>query len=278
MSVTAIWRILLVVAVALLLLGNSSIWIDRSMADRDAFVETALEELEKEESRAAIAEDIVFALMGNQPLIYQLAGDTAEVAVTRILGTPAFQPLLTLIATDLHRMVVTGEQPILTLGPTFLPPIVAAIIAMIGPGPAFGFPGQQVDIELFSRQHIPSLENVIDPLQAVGLYCGIAGLVILFFAIVANADRARALRWVAIALFGTLVATLLAIYPFRAWYLGQIDDDTAHAITTGVLDAFTVDLIIQSIALLIAAIIVLIASVVLSRLTNRTLERQPVDA
>ena len=72
----------LVVAVTLLI-GNAAIWVDRSLADRDEFVETASDELDDLESRQELAEQIVFALMGNQPLVYQIAGPTAEQAVTR---------------------------------------------------------------------------------------------------------------------------------------------------------------------------------------------------
>lgn len=278
MSETAIWRFLVVVAAALVLVGNAAVWVDRSLADRDAFVETAVEELEQEDARAEIAGEIVFALMGNQPLIYQLAREPAERAVNRLLATPALQPLLTVIAGDLYELVVEGRRRVITIGPAFLPPIVAAIIAAIGPGPAFGFQGQQIEIEPFAQQDIPSLKRVIDPLQSVGLLCGIAGLVILAMSVVASRDRPRALRGVAIALVAVLVVTLLSIVPLRGLYLAQIDDETAHAITTDVLGAFTTDLIIQTVLILIAGAILFAISLWWSGALARTPESQPVDA
>ena len=278
MSETSIWRMLVIVAAALLLVGNAAIWVDRSLADSDAFVDTAVEELKREETREAIAEQIVFAIMGNQPLVYQLAGDVAELAVTRILATPAMQPLLTLIATDLHQLVVTGERPTVTIGPAFLPPIIAAIIAAIGPGAAFGLQTQQSEIELFADPEIPSLERIIDPLQAVGLLCGIAGLVILVLSIVADGNRRRAFRRVAVAFFAVLALTLLAIIPSRSLYLSQIEDDTTRDITAGVMSAFTTQLITQTLLLLIPGVILLAMNLWRRGALARTPESQPVDA
>jgi hypothetical protein len=251
MSEATIWRILVVAAAALVLIGNAAIWVDRSLADRDEFVETAADELAQLESRQQLAEQIVFALMGNQPLVYQLAGPVAEQAVTRLLATPALQPLLTLIANGLYQMVVNGDPPTTTIGPMFLPPIVAAIIAAAGPGPAFGFPGQQVDIQPFANQQVPSLERFIDVLQDIGLLCGIAGLVILVLSVVVDRNRSRAIRRVAITLVAVLAVSLVAIIPLRSLYLSQIDNETAHSITSEVFNAFTIQFIVQSLLLLL---------------------------
>ena len=274
MSETAIWRFLVAIAAVLLLAGNAAIWVDRSLADRDAFVETAVDELAREEVREEIAGEIVLAIIGNQPLIFQLARGPAELAVTRMLATPAFQPLLNLIAAGLHQMVVTGERPTIMIGAEFLPPLLAAIVAAIGPGLPLAFQPQQIEIELFARQDIPSLERIIDPLQAVGLLCGIAGLVILALSVVVDRNRPRALRRVAFALFAVLAVTLLSIVPLRRLYLSQIEDETARSITADVLGAFTTQLIIQSLLLLVAGAILFALSLWWRGTLTRTPEGQ----
>ncbi len=274
MSETSIWRFLVAIAVVLLLIGNAAVWVHRSLADRDAFVETAVNELEREEVREEIAGEIVFAIIGNQPLIFQLARGPAELSVTRMLATPAFQPLLNLIAADLHRMVVTGERPTITIGPVFLPPLLAAIADAIGPGLPLAFQPQQIEIELFARQDIPSLKRVVDPLQAVGLLCGIAGLVILALSVVVDNNRPRALRRVALALFAVLAVTLLSIVPLRRLYISRIEDETARSITSEVLGAFTTQLIIQSLLLLMAGAILFALSLWWRAALTRTPEGQ----
>lgn len=272
MSETSIWRFLVAIAALLLLIGNAAIWVDRSLVDRDAFVETVVEELEREEVRKEIAGDIVFAIMGQQPLLFRLAGDSAELAVTQMLATPALEMLLNLIADHLHRMIITGERPTIVIGAVFLSPLLAAIADAIGPQIPLTFQLQQIEIELFDRQDIHSLERIIDPLQTVGLPGGIAGLVILALSVVVERSRPRALQRVALALFAVLAVTLLSIVSLRLLYPGRIEDDTTRSIAAGVLGTITAQLIIQSLLLLVAGAILFALSLWWRGALNRTPE------
>ncbi|HYI15356.1 MAG TPA: hypothetical protein VEX37_08195 [Thermomicrobiales bacterium] len=255
MSERSIWNILVVIAAVLLLIGNVAIWVNRSLADTDRFVETAAAELKNQETREAIAEQIVFAIMGDQQLVYQLAGDAAERAVTQLLATPGFQALLTLIATNLHQMIITGERPTITIGADFLPLIVEAIFGAIGGGPLFDAPDQEIEIELFANRDIASLEWLVDPLQKIGLPCLLAGIVILALSIIVADDRRRGLRRAAIAASAALAITLLAIVPLRSLYLSRIDGDVANAIAPKVLGTLTNQLFLQTLLLLIPCIV-----------------------
>ncbi len=260
MSQTTVWRILVVIAAVLLLVGNTAIWVLRSIENDDAFVEIALEKIQREEAREAIAEEIVFAIMGNQPLLYQFARQPAEQAVTLLLATPAFEPLLTQIARNLHQLIVTGEEPPIIIGTAFLPPIVAAIIAATGPAGLFSFEDQELQIRLFANQEIPALDWLIDPLQTAGLLCGIVGIIILGLSIVVASDRRLGMRRAAIALFAVVAISLLAIFPLRSLYRSRVDGDAAEAIAPSVMNALVTPLIVQTLLLLIPAVILLALS------------------
>lgn len=260
MSQTTIWRILVVVAAALLLIGNAAIWTNRTINNEDAFVKIARERIDREESREAIAGEIVFAMMGNQPLIYQFAREPAERAVTRLLATPAFDPLLDQVASNLHELIVTGEEPPITIGAAFLPPIVAAIIAATGPAGLFTFEDQQLQLRVFANQEVPTLEWLVDPLRKVGLFCGLTGIIILGLAIIIASDRRLGLRRAGIALFVVALVTLLATFPLRSLYRSRVDGDAAEAIAPGVINALTSSLVVQTLLLLVPAAILVALS------------------
>lgn len=278
MSRAWIWKILIVIAAAMLLVANLGFWVDRNIVDSDTFITTTAEQIDGEQARMRVAEVIVLELIGDQPLVYRIFRERAEQSVATVLATPALQPLLAQIATTLHQMVITGERPVITIGPAFLPQIIAAILEIVDRGTNLNLPTFQIEIELFTDQDIQSIERFVDPLEAVRLPFTVAGVLILALAILVGPDRRRALRWVAISLLIALAITLVGLFIVRTTALANIDGEAAKTIVSDVLDVLISRLIAQSLLVMLVPAAILLGISLLWRGALAVMpDRQPAD-
>lgn len=242
-----VYRTLIVIAVAMLLVANVALWVNLSFVNTSRFVDTTAGILRQEDMRHVIAEKSVDALLADRPAARQLAGNAAVNGVTTLLGTTAFQDALRTIAGQLQSMLITGERPTITIESRPAQAIALAVAAALPPdqAPTMQTGGGELTIELFSRRDIPSLAPYVSAVQWAGIVAGVVGLGLLVLLAWGSADWSLGLRRAGLAVMGAAVVSALVIVVLLLVVLAQMPDASARTIVSGVYGAFASQLLVQ---------------------------------
>jgi hypothetical protein len=231
-----------------MLLGNVASWLEINLVDSSRFVSTTTGVLEQEDVRLALADRIVERLLEDRPMVASVAGDALEAIVAGVLGTERFRELLSSISTQLHHMLVTGEKPTITIESPVLQALIVAVARVVAPEQAadLRIQDEPVEIELFARRDVPSLEEQIRVLRWTGLIAGVIALGAMATVILRSDDRHLAVRRCGMTVVAAGLLLLVVVPAVRIWMIGKVENASQETIVREFVTAFTLRLAVQT--------------------------------
>lgn len=246
------WRVCAVVAGILLFVANIQVWLYRDVVDTDSFVDTVTTVLHEQDVRDVLAERIVDRLFEGRPLLRIAAGNAVESVVSGLLASDGFEAVLEGVARQFNLALTKGEQPSITIESRVLQAVTVVVAKVLTPDQAadLGFDDGDLVIELFEPGQIPSYESEIDTIHTVGIIAGILALILLALPVVVLRNW-WSLRLAGFAVLVGSVITFVAVPGTRTMMDLRVDDPDVETMLEHIYDAFTRQLAIQAVVLLV---------------------------
>lgn len=102
--------VLLIGASVALFLAESAFWINHTIFDHTTFSNIATAELQKEDSRAAIAAEIVDSALADKPLVRQVAGGKAESLISGLLASNAGDQVIRSVIDRTYAYITSSDR------------------------------------------------------------------------------------------------------------------------------------------------------------------------
>ena len=242
-----------VFAVILLLISTSYYWYKNYIYNVEAFADRVVETVQTEEVRNAIAEEIVADTLSETPLLKELLGDFASSAISGLLGSSQFEPVIDKTARKFHQIVIAEEPEDITLDITPIVSISSALLAVTSitdlevPGDVQEsldeISGMDTEIVLVEAKEIPSMYNITYTMAWLGPLAGLFGILLIIYALWATEDKVQTIVNFGVFLAAGVLLSLLAIPYFQSIIATSTADPLTRVIVDTVFELFTDDLV-----------------------------------
>jgi hypothetical protein len=224
-SALATW--LAVLGGALLVLGASGLWVQRTIGDADAFAALAADLVERPEIRVALAEAAIDPLLEGAPAILSLQRELAVGFLAELLENERFVVAFRQILRVAHTRLVEGERGPVEITLERVVRVARDDLAQISPELAARVDAIETpEIVVVARQEAEALRTLLAFERAVSLVLLLAGGSMVVVAVARNGSRALVPAGAAalLASAGLFVILLAA----RAGVLARVQRGTAR--------------------------------------------------
>lgn len=276
---TKTWTITLsITALMFVLTANFSIWLNNSIFDRQAFVNTTVQTIQEPQARKAISGEIVGTAFKSLPIVQGVVGEPLQSAINGLLGSERFKPILEGLAEKLNIMLTakTPQSVVVDISglKTFIKPIAGALDKQLGQTiPVADLPDSLV---LIAKGEIPSIYSWAVVLLWVGPILGLLGLAIIIGLIrrSGNEQRPETLKTIgSILAVGSLVFIVL-IKVLKAPILASVSSSNAKIVVGDLFDAFAGALTRQTWLPAIAGLVLIGVGYLITRVKTETTAAQ----
>ena len=231
-------------------------WVNSSVLQEDAFLESATEVLEFDSSQQALAERLMNEAVDAVPLLAFVRG-AGERATVALLDSGAFDEAIAGLVVAGHRHVMAQEEGPFTADLTDVRAVIVEPIAQIAPDLADLIPVDAFEaVVIADAEAIPAVGRAAGWVPAVAVFSA-AGAVFLAIAFVMLAQR----RSIALVLVGA--AVLIAGLGVVVWSVGagplaaaRIDDPISRVLVRTGYTVFSRSLRIDGLWLTLAGVAV----------------------
>lgn len=242
-----------VFAVILLLISTTYYWYKNYIYNVDAFADRVVETIQTDQVSNAIATDIVSEALSGAPLLENLLGDFASSAISGLLGSSEFEPVIDKTARKFHEIVIAEEPEDITLDISPIVNISSALLT-VTTITDLGVSGEvQDDLEkiasmdtevvLVQAEEIPSMYNITYTMAWLGPLAGFIGVILLVYALWATADRVQTVVNFGVFLSAGVLLYLLAIPYFQSIVVASTTNPLTRVIVDTVFELFSHDLV-----------------------------------
>jgi len=235
-----------IIITALLLVANTSYWYNREILDGPQFVSTFSQGLLDEDSKEAIATEVVDRGLASRPLIKLAFGKIGKSAVYSLLSNQYFQSELHTVATRAHKRITSPTDPELGINIVALKEYVLPLIGLVRPDLTQNLNIQELPdrVVLIPSKDIPQLYRYTAPILWTGWISFILVLLLSLYYFHKNHDTEYSLRILGVSLiFGSLLVISAAV--------------TMQPLLTGTIQNTNVKTIVENITLLFVTTYVL---------------------
>lgn len=263
---TVIW--LSILAVIFILVFNFSFWLNRSIFDKEAFVNETVTVIQSQDVRNAIAGEIIDQAFADLPLIRETVGDFAQSAISGLLGSRAIKPVIRALAAGFNDLITAKEPKAVVIDTSgivnFIKPIASAVNQRLGTQIPTDLP---TSIVLVKKGQIPTIYSWGMVLLWVGPVVGLIGLGIIVGMIwVSHASKRRSVLKIigaTLALGGVIFIILVSM--FQSPILASIDSENVRTIVSNIYSAFAGRLMAQTWLLVFIGVLFVVVGYTLPR-------------
>lgn len=241
----AFWRRVLisgVIAGFMLVVANSAFWVNRYIFDTNNFTSIAVQSVTSEQSRQAIAGEVVDTALKDYPIARQVAGSTATRLISSLLGTSQFENILSASVSRLQVYLTSENRESVVLNLSNIKSSVDSLIDLAGRD------NQQLhndigtipdQIVLIDANNIPSFYKYGLVFLWVGPLAALLALALFAYPYIRNRKQyyvIAAVQGVIVVLMGFL--SLLIGPLFRPPLLANVQSANARVVVGNLYDAF----------------------------------------
>ncbi len=237
-------------------------WMDRSVANENAFQEQAAEVLEMDSSQEAIAVRLMDEAIDAVPLLALVRG-AGESATLVLLDSGAFDGVFDRLAIEGHRHVMSQSEDPFTADLTDVRAVLVAPIAQIAPDLAERVPVDAFEaVVILDSDAMPVVGSVAGWLPVVSVFSAAAAVFLAVALVMLSRRRAVALITVGLAV---LIAGL-GVYTWSRFggsiAAGQISDELTRVLVTNGYAVFTRSLRTEGLLLAILGVATIAAGLI----------------
>ncbi len=249
-----------VLGAVLAIAGAMALYLRQEIFRSDPFADRAVETLDHEQVRAALARPIVEKALDSGPDELINATPVLEAAVDGALDSAPFRKLFRGAARKTHQALFEGEGDQLALTISDLNLIIAQAVTAISPRLGKQVPdkiGKKL-VEITDSDPALRAARAAERVRFLGVMLPILGLLLLAGSIALAPDRRRALLWCSSSLAAGAALALVVMLVARSAVLGQFGDETVRDAADAAWQVFfgtlrTWILVIGGVSILIAA-------------------------
>lgn len=253
------------VLVLALYVGNVARWFDAEVVDTDSFVASATVALGTQESRDAMAELIVERLVDELPILVVVESSLSGL-FSSLLGTPGLTPVVTLVSTNVHERVMTGDTSAVVIDIDQYRDVIVAPIEAFSPELAALVPEDWfVSVEILAADTLPDLSRqagVASGMWVTSLFVAVAAIVALLARRHGAGTRRAAYIGGAFALSGAL--SILLIPLSRRIALASVDSASTETLVANMYDQLTRPLWLSGLVLIVVGAALFVTAIVVS--------------
>ena len=229
-------------------------WMDRSVANEEAFQEQAAEVLTLESSQEAIAARLMDEAIDAVPLLALVRG-AGERATLVLLDSGTFDGVFDSLAIQGHRHVMSQSEDPFTADLTDVRAVLVAPIAQIAPDLAERVPVDAFEaVVILDSDAMPIVGSVAGWLPAVSVFTAAVAVFLTVALVMLSRRRAIALITVGLAVF----IAGLGVYVWSRFggsiAVGQISDELTRVLVTNGYTVFTRSLRTEGLVLAIVGV------------------------
>ena len=242
-----------VFAVILLLISTTYYWYKNYIYNVDAFSTRVVETIQTDQVSNAIAKEIVSEALSGAPLLENLLGDFATSAISGLLGSSEFEPVIDKAARKFHEIVIVEEPQDITLDISPIVNISSALLTVTTITELDVSEEIQDDLEkiasmdtevvLVEAEEIPSMYNITVTMAWLGPLAGFFGILLIIYALWATADRVQTVVNFGVFLSAGVLLYLLAIPYFQSIVVTSTTNPLTRVIVDAVFELFSQDLV-----------------------------------
>ena len=242
-----------VLAVILLLISTTYFWYKNYIYNVDAFANRVVQTIQTDEVSNAIAEDIVSEALSGAPLLENLLGDFASSAISGLLGSSEFEPVIDKTARKFHQIVIAEEPEDITLDISPIVNISSALLTVTTITDLDVSGEVQDDLEkiasmdtevvLVKAEEIPSMYNITYTMTWLGPLAGFFGILLMIYALWATIDKVQTVVNFGVFLSAGVLLFLLAIPYFQSIVVTSTTNPLTRVIVDTVFELFSQDLV-----------------------------------
>ena len=262
--------VLIVVASALLLLGELQLYASHTLFDSEDFADRGTSALREEPVRTAVADRLTDEVLKASPDAVAVR-PVIEAAASGIVGSAPFQSLLRPVVRDLHASIFSPDTTTVTLTLADAGVLLIDALRQIQPKLAEEIPSD-LDTTLLdistgegAGAALTDLSQTAEANRSAAPVNLILALVLFGIAIGLAPDRRRAVVRVSLAVAATGVLVVVGFYVARALVSGQAATDVDQAAVRSIWDAFLLDLRTWNVMLAGAGVVLAAAAASLIR-------------
>ena len=233
-----------VISGILLLVALAAFWFTGTIYDQNRFVELTLQVAEKQDVRDAVAGALVEDVFQDFPILLGIAEDNIAPAISGILASADFKPILEDLAVAFHQSAISEEPYDLALNIVPLKRTLLALGSLFGEGSTLTGLGESIpdEILIVPASDIPSLKSTGVTMTWLGPLAGFIALCIMAMLIIGSKEKLVTVQRISAVFTGIGVLALLMIPYMRSISMAQLSDQYARVIQGAVFDVFTGDL------------------------------------
>lgn len=234
-----------------------NIWFKNNILNRENFVNTTVSVLSTEETRNAIADEVVGVVQQKAPVIGQITAPILTKVIVGVLDTDLFNNVFNKLAEEIYYQMTTSNPRPLEIKTGGIAVLISPLLADQNPNFLKNFPDK---IVIIKQGSIPSLYQFSNILSILGPVLLIAGLILAGFSWIKTVNKRSFF-----VVFGlTLAATGFIIYsmiPVVGNYItSSLSSPNAILILTNIYDAFTYKIVDFSLYVLVIGLVLAICA------------------
>lgn len=245
--------IVTVLVVILLLISTTYYWYKNYIYNVDAFANRVVQTIQTDEVSNAIAEDIVSEALSGAPLLENLLGDFASSAISGLLGSSEFEPVIDKTARKFHQIVIAEEPEDITLDISPIVNISSALLTVTTITDLDVSGEVQDDLEkiasmdtevvLVKAEEIPSMYSITYTMTWLGPLAGFFGILLMIYVLWATIDKVQTVVNFGVFLSAGVLLFLLAIPYFQSIVVTSTTNPLTRVIVDTVFELFSQDLV-----------------------------------
>lgn len=226
-------------------IGNSVFWFDREVLTSENFVASTVTALEVESSRDAMGQMIADRLVDELPLLILIESNLVGV-FSELVGSPALDEVITLVAVDLHGRMISDNQNAITINLAEYRGTIIAPLQVISPQlaelvPAAWFASVEI-LEAGALPDLPPYVQWIDFVKKLSVIM-VALLVVALVLLVRRRSVLAMLVGAALAVAGLGTSVLV---PGGRWLAVMVvEGERVGPIVANVYDELTTSLLVS---------------------------------
>ena len=253
-----------VVVIALVLLANIGLWLERQVFNEEQFVETAVETIRTSRVRGAIASQIIETTLGDLPELERLANEFIKPTLRDLLDSDVIVPAMEEIGGQIQTALVSSKPAAIAIDISGLTtPAKAAVdfIPNIDPEVKTTVEDLPSSIELLEKGAIPSIFTLGVTLLWLGRVAAVAALAIIIGLAWSAVTKKRSyiLKTLGYSVSIGAIIFLVLTWTFKSPLLATVGTGNARIIVGDLYAAF-IDLLVQQTWVIFAGGLVIIGT------------------
>lgn len=252
--------ILIVLATILIMFFCFSFWLNKYIFDPQNFKRVTTDAILQEDSREAIASEVVDAALENNPLVKEVIGEKVESLVSNLLESNVSRTLFEEAALVIQKIITSPKREEIAIDTTVIKGFLEPLAEVVSPDDPDALKVEDVPdkIVLIQEGGVPSISTFGDIVFWVAPVTLIFSILIFAYVLYASVDRRWALRVSGYALIISSVIVSVLPYLFTPAIFASATNENMKIILTNIYFAFLSKFVLQHFFIIVVAVIMLV--------------------